>query len=192
MEQILEMKSIVKSFSGVTVLDNVDLSLDKAHILGIVGENGAGKSTLMNIITGVMPCDSGIITYEGKPYSPVNAQQTGKDGIVIIHQELSLFGNLSVIENMFIDDLPKKRFSRLVDWKLMSEKALESLRYLQADIPLNTKVGDLEMGKRQQVEIAKALVKNASVLIFDEPTTSLSSSEKENLFRVIRELRNAN
>lgn len=185
---ILTMKGISKSFASVKVLDNITLSLGKGEILGLVGENGAGKSTLMNIMGGVYQCDEGEMFFDGEKYEPQSPLDAPRTGIAFIHQELNLFGNLSVAENFFIEELPLKPVSKTINYPAMYARTKEILAHLGEDISPNTLVECLSMGKRQMVEIAKSLSKNARVIIFDEPTTSLSTREKDSLFRIIREL----
>lgn len=188
-EPILELDKICKSFFGVQVLYDVSLTLQKGEVLGLVGENGAGKSTLMNVIGGSLPCDSGTMRLNQADYKPHNPQAATDAGIAFIHQELSLFTNLSVAENIFIDSFPKG-FARSIRKKEIISKTKEYMEHyhLEAKDPTQ-KVGDLPMGTRQMIEILKALVKEPQVLIFDEPTTSLSTREKEILFETIRELK---
>lgn len=186
---ILKLEGVSKSFSGVNVLKDISLNLKKGEILGIVGENGAGKSTLMNIIGGVLPKDNGTIYLDNKNYDPTNPTVAKNSGIAFIHQELILFLNLSITENMFIDDFPKVGVLRKIDYKKIKSIARHYIEILGIELNPETLVESLSMGQRQLVEVAKALNKQASIIIFDEPTTSLSTREKENLFRVINELR---
>lgn len=187
-QELLRMERISKSFSGVQVLKDVDLTLYQGEVLGLVGENGAGKSTLMNLLTSVFPKDTGNITYKGQPFLPRNSLEAQIAGISFIHQELDLFSNLSVMENMFIELMPTK-FGFVADRAKMKQIAQKAIDEVGGGLELNTLVENLEMGKRQLLEIAKALSKNASIIIFDEPTTSLSASEKQKLFEVIESLR---
>lgn len=186
--ELIRMEHISKTFSGVKVLDDISLMLYPGEVLGLVGENGAGKSTLMNLLTGVFPFDQGTILYKGERFQPQSSLDAQLAGISFIHQELDLFANLSVMENMFIERLPAK-YKCVIDCKQMRSIATTAIEQVGGGLELNTLVKDLEMGKRQLLEIAKALSKNASVIIFDEPTTSLSASEKMKLFQVIEELR---
>ena len=186
--EFLHLKGIGKSFAAVKVLENVNFSMNRGEILAIVGENGAGKSTLMNILGGVIKRDGGEMYIDGKKYEPLSPFDAQKHGIAFIHQELSLFTNMTVAENIFIEDLPKNKILKTVDYRLMRRVARESMKRLGEDINPDLPVGDLIMGKRQMVEIAKALAKDAKLIIFDEPTTSLSNKEKEKLFDIIRDL----
>jgi ribose transport system ATP-binding protein len=187
-EALLKLENIHKSFASVKVLDNVSLTLKKGNILGLVGENGAGKSTLMNIFGGILPKDEGKMYIDGKLYEPGNPEEARVNGISFIHQELSLFLNLSVKENIFIEDLPIRNILHTIDYRVMGRRASKILEELGEDLNVNALIGDLSMGQRQMVEIAKALTKNAKIIIFDEPTSSLSNKEKEKLFVIIRNL----
>ncbi len=186
---VLRLENIDKSFSSVKVLEGVSLSLRRGSVLGLVGENGAGKSTLMNILGGVVQKDSGEMFYGGKKYAPREPMDATRAGIAFIHQELNLFTNLSVMENIFIEAFPKKSFLRILDTSLMKKTASRILEQLGENISVSSTVGDLPMGCRQMVEIAKALHVDGKVIIFDEPTTSLSNKEKDKLFQVIRSLK---
>lgn len=186
-EVLLRINNINKSFSGVKVLDNVSIELKKGSTLGLVGENGAGKSTLMNIIGGVLPSDSGRMDLEGKDFTPLNPIDASKSGIVFIHQELNLFTNLSVAENIFIENFPKNKIKGL-SYKKMNKEAKKILEVLDETVNPGTLAENIPMGTRQMVEISKALTKDAKIIIFDEPTTSLSTKEKEKLFLIIQKL----
>jgi ribose transport system ATP-binding protein len=187
-ENILVLKDISKGFFGATVLHGINLDVYRGEILGLVGENGAGKSTLMNILGGVMPQDTGSMELRGQPYAPANPKAADKAGIAFIHQELSLFSNLTVAENMFIDDLPTGTLGS-VQFEKMRTEAREYIRKFGVNTTPDTKVETLSMGIRQTIEITKALIKSAEIIIFDEPTTSLSQTEKDNLFHIIAQLK---
>ena len=185
---MLQMTDIKKGFYGAQVLHGINLELRKGEILGLVGENGAGKSTLMNILGGVLPKDSGNIQLDGNDYEPSTPKMAQKSGIAFIHQELNLFSNLSVAENMFIDELPTGSFYS-VKYKEMKATTQQFIDKFELQATPNTNVGALPMGTRQMLEIAKALHKNAKIIIFDEPTTSLSKREKDKLFQIINQLK---
>ena len=187
-ENILVLKDISKSFFGAKVLHQISLEVHKGEILGLVGENGAGKSTLMNILGGVLPADSGSMELKGQPFLPTNPKDADKAGIAFIHQELSLFSNLSVAENMFIDNLPTGALWS-VQFKKIRTEAREYIEKFGVHTSPDVKVESLSMGIRQTIEITKALIKNAEIIIFDEPTTSLSLTEKDNLFKIIAQLK---
>lgn len=185
---MLKLEHINKSFSGVKVLRDVSLHVRKGSCFGLVGANGAGKSTLMNIIGGVHQKDSGTMFFNGNAYSPATPQEAQKAGIAFIHQELNLFTNLSVAENIFIDDLPKTKLGS-IDWKRIRRETKKQFESMHFKIDPHAKISDLPMGQRQMVEVAKAFIKNAELIIFDEPTTSLSNAEKQVLFSMIQEIK---
>lgn len=189
-QQLLKIENMRKSFFGTEVLHGVNLELNKGEVLGLIGENGAGKSTLMSIIGGIYSFEQGAMTFQGAPYRPQTPNDATKAGIAFIHQEFSLFSNLTVAENLFVDDFPLKH-RIAIDRKKMEQRARAYIDLFKLNISPGTKVGSLPMGIRQIVEISKALLKNANVLIFDEPTTSLSPKEKEGLFTVINELKDS-
>lgn len=186
-ECLLKLNSICKSFSGVNVLQNINLSLDKGKVLGLVGENGAGKSTLMNIVGGIHKPDEGNIYIEGEETVHKNPLEALEKGIAFVHQELNLFNNLTVVENIYITNFPKNKVGS-ISYKKMAEKAKTVISELDTGIDVNKPVGELTMGQRQLVEIAKAIEHNAKIIIFDEPTTSLSNNEKEKLFVIVKQL----
>ena len=186
----IQMKGICKSFSKVQVLKNVSFSLDDGEVHALMGENGAGKSTLMKILTGVYTRDAGELLVDDVPSCfdhPVQAEQAG---IVFIHQELNIMHELTVEENMFMCKEIKGKFGA-VDKQAMRQKARETIRQLGIDIDPKTVMENLSVGQQQMVEIAKALMVDARVLILDEPTAALTPVETEVLFEVIRRLKAA-
>lgn len=191
MAEILAYRNVNKSFFGIPVLKNVSFSLTQGHILGLVGENGAGKSTLMNILGGVLPYDSGEVYLRGNLYKPQNPMDAYESKIAFIHQELNLFTNLTVAENMFISRFPRKRVLGIpvVPRSQIRKKTEEILKQIDLDISPETIVGQLSQGERQLVEIAKAIAQEAQIIIFDEPTTSLTAREAEKLFEQIGKLK---
>jgi ribose transport system ATP-binding protein len=186
---IFKFESINKQFFGIKAVKDVTLELYEGRVLGLVGENGAGKSTLMNMMGGVIPHDSGIMTFDGSDYRPRDPSEASRAGIGFIHQELNLFTNLSIAENVFMELFPRRRGLPLIDRSALAQRTKDLLSSLDIDFPPFTKVESLVPGERQLVEIAKALSTNARVIIFDEPTTSLTSKETERLFAIIRKLR---
>ncbi|HEX4951740.1 MAG TPA: sugar ABC transporter ATP-binding protein [Blastocatellia bacterium] len=178
---LLDCSQIEKRFFGVPVLHGVNLTLAPGRVLGLVGENGAGKSTLMNILGGVVQADGGTMTLAGEAYAPLTPADATRRGVAFVHQELNLFTNLSIAENLFLPHLPRR--------KTMRTKAAELLAAVNLDIAPDTLVESLSPGERQLVEIAKALGQEARLMIFDEPTTSLTSRETERLFALIERLR---
>ncbi len=183
----LVFRGLAKSFFGVPAVKGVDLSLRPGAILALIGENGAGKSTMMNMLGGVLPPDGGAMTLDGAPYAPVAPADAVAAGIAFIHQELNLFTNLSIAENIFVDRMP--RVGPFIRHRAMRRDAAEMLARVGLDISPETRVETLAAGERQLVEIAKALAAKARIIILDEPTTSLTTRETERLFKLLRELR---
>lgn len=188
---ILRMKKINKKFPGVWALKNVDFELKEGEVHGLLGENGAGKSTLIKVLTGVYQKDSGKIFLYDKEININNPKEAMDLGIATIYQELSLEPFMNIAENIFLGREIKKRskFLRFIDWKKTHEEAKKILDNLGIDIDTHILIKDLGIGKQQMVEIAKALSKNARIIVMDEPTSSLSEREVEELFEVIRKLR---
>jgi len=191
---ILEYNKIEKSFYGVRVLRGVSFVLEEGHILGLVGENGAGKSTLMNILGGVIPFDAGRMVLGGEEYKPRGPADACAHGVAFIHQELNLFTNLSVAENIFITDFPRRRKWWTAGLPLISRREMKSrarplLESLDLGVEPETLVENMRVGERQLVEIAKALSIEAKIIILDEPTTSLTTRETERLFDLLERLR---
>ncbi|MBM3876286.1 MAG: sugar ABC transporter ATP-binding protein [Verrucomicrobia bacterium] len=184
---LLEARSLTKSFPGVRALKGVSLSVQRGEVLAVIGENGAGKSTLMKILAGVQTADSGEILLDGQPAAIRSVHDALSRGIALIHQELNLADNLDVAANIFLGREPL-RFG-LLDHARMRREARKFLDAVGLDTSPDALVGSLAIGQQQLVEIAKALSTNARVLIMDEPTSSLSSREAENLFKVIGDLR---
>jgi ABC-type sugar transport system ATPase subunit len=183
-------QGLCKSFFGVEVLHDVGFALRGGRVLGLVGENGSGKSTTMNIIGGVLPMDAGRMTLAGAEYRPRGPREAEAQGIAFIHQELNLFRNLSVAENLFIAGFPKRVAGLpFIDRAKVRVRTQELLAAVDLDIAPNTPVSRLSQGERQLVEIAKALGSNARIIIFDEPTTSLTTRETDRLFDIIGRLR---
>ncbi|MGE0132898.1 MAG: sugar ABC transporter ATP-binding protein [Blastocatellales bacterium] len=190
-EPILQFEKIEKSFYGVRVLRGVSFALEEGHILGLVGENGAGKSTLMNILGGVMPFDAGRMLLGGEEYSPRNPSAARARGVAFIHQELNLFTNLSVAENIFITDFPKWRVAGvpLINRREMKARTRSLLKSLDLSVAPEALVEYLSPGERQLVEVAKAMSIEAKIIILDEPTTSLTARETARLFTLLERLR---
>ncbi|GMO55713.1 MAG: sugar ABC transporter ATP-binding protein [Termitinemataceae bacterium] len=184
---ILKMRNIKKSFSGNTVLDNVDLDLQKGHVHAIVGGNGAGKSTLMKIMTGVYTKDSGVISVDGQAVSFNNYGDANNAGIRMIFQELSVIPTLTVAENIFLNHEDKKGI--FLDKKSMNKKAQELLRRFELDVSVDDKIQNLSVGVCQLIEIVKALSQQVKILVMDEPTASLSDNEVGHLFDIVRNLK---
>ena len=186
-EVILTMQGIDKSFPGVHALDHVNLEVRKGEVHALMGENGAGKSTLMKVLTGIYSKDEGTITYEGKEVEFTNPREAQAAGIVIVHQELNMMGHLTVAQNIFIGREPMK--GGLIDDAKMIEESRRLFEMLNIDIDPTEKMSRLTVGKQQMCEIAKAISHEAKVIIFDEPSAALTEAEIEELFKIIRDLR---
>lgn len=186
-EYIVELKHISKSFPGVKALDDVSFNLKSGEVLALLGENGAGKSTLMKILSGIYTRNYGEITIFDKAVGYLTPKTARELGVAIIHQELNMCSHLSVAENIFLGR--EKTHSRILSNKQMNKDAKDILDRLNINIDPTTIVGDLPVSKQQMVEIAKALSINAKILIMDEPTSALTSSEIDDLFVIIRKLK---
>ena len=185
---ILELTGIRKSFSGVEVLHNVSFTLRPGEVHALLGENGAGKSTLVKIITGVHQPDAGEILLNGGPVHFNDARESRQAGIAAIYQELSLFPDLDVAENIFVGRQPLMA-GRRVDWRRLYAEAGKLLESLGVKLELKQKARTLSIAQQQMVEIARAFSINARILIMDEPTSSLTLHEVDDLFRLVRRLR---
>lgn len=184
----IEMKGINKSFGTNQVLKNAGFLLKDGEVHALMGENGAGKSTLMKILTGVYTKDSGTVIIDGQEVDYHNPQEAEKAGIVFIYQELNVLFDLTVEENLFMGKEITKGFG-VCDKKAMRKKAKEILEKMGVDIRTNAVMSDLSVGQQQMIEICKALMVDAKVIIMDEPTAALTQSETEALFKVIKSLR---
>ena len=183
----VEMKGICKHFEGVKALQDVQLGVLPGEIHAVVGENGAGKSTLIRILSGVLTADKGEVKIDGSPVHFTDPKAGILAGISVIYQEFALVQHLTVAENILLDEFRSKPF---VNWKEMRSKAkmyLEDLGF--GNIPVSAKVSELSVAYQQVVEICKALIRNASVLVLDEPTAVMTSKEVEQLFKLLRDLR---
>ncbi len=191
MEPLIKMVGITKEFPGVRALDHISFDILPGEVHVLIGENGAGKSTLMKILSGVYTPTSGKIICNGHEYSALNTKTSYDEGIAIVYQELSVINELSILENLFVGKLPTKKVCGIpvVDYGLMNEKAKTVLEQVGLRHDPNTLVGDLAIPDKQLCEIAKALVSGAKVIVLDEPTTSLTTSEVENLHNLIRKLK---
>ena len=184
---ILRLENIVKAFPGVKALDGVSLDLRPGEVHALMGENGAGKSTLMKVLGGLHQPNEGTI-YIGEEPVVMDRPETAKArGVVFIHQELSLADELTVAENIFLGELPRKSFAR-VDWAKLYADTDAILKTLNVRFNARTRVGDLSIANQQMVEIARALTVDPRAVIFDEPTASLTDAEKVVLFKVIADL----
>lgn len=185
-EVVLSARNVAKSFGSVRALNGVNFDIHRGQVTTLFGENGAGKSTLMKILAGIQPPTSGQIILDGEPVTFASAADARERGISIIHQELSLAPNLSVRDNIFMGR--EIRTMTGVDFAEEARLSRELMAELEEDIDPLTPVEDLRLGQQQIVEIARALSVNSRILIMDEPTSALSASEVEALFKVIRDL----
>ncbi|OJF11583.1 multiple monosaccharide ABC transporter ATP-binding protein [Couchioplanes caeruleus] len=186
---LLEMRSITKEFPGVKALSDVNLVVRAGEIHAICGENGAGKSTLMKVLSGVYPYGaySGDIVYHGAEARFSDIRQSERAGIVIIHQELALIPDMSITENIFLGNEPRKRGA--IDWKGAQRRALELMARVGLDEDPDTLIKDIGVGKQQLVEIAKAFAKDVKLLILDEPTAALNEHDSQHLLDLLRGFR---
>lgn len=189
MKNFLQMKGITKRFNDNVVLNQIDFSADAGQVHALIGENGAGKSTLMKVLAGLFQPDEGSIYIDGEHVSIPNPKEAQELGIAMIYQEIRLFQDLDIAENVFIRREPIKKWNRLIDW----DKAYRETRKYLDDFGLNinarTPVKSLSSGQQKFVEIIKALSHKAKIIIMDEPTAALTEQEIETLFKVIRDLK---
>lgn len=185
----IQMKGIHKAFGTNQVLSGVDFDLREGEVHALMGENGAGKSTLMNILTGLHAKDKGTIVIDGKETYFANPKEAERQGIAFIHQELNVWPDMTVLENLFIGREMSSGWG-ILKTKEMKALAKEQFKRLSVDIPLNTEAGECSVGQQQMIEIAKALLTDTKVIIMDEPTSALTEREIEKLFEVIASLKN--
>jgi rhamnose transport system ATP-binding protein len=188
-QPVIEVQHVSKSFGGVHALQDVQFEIVPGEVHALLGENGAGKSTLIKILTGFHQPDSGTILFEGRPVTFSGTREAQEHGVAAIYQEPSLFPDLDVAENILVGRQPVRRWG--IDWKNMYAEAARLLNRLGLPIDPRTKARDLSVAQQQIVEIARALSVNAKVLIMDEPTSSLTLREVEELFTIVRQLRAA-
>ena len=186
--ELLKMADISKSFFGVPVLQHVDFNVERGEVHALLGENGAGKSTLMNILAGVYTRDSGTVMFDGEKLENTTIADAEGVGIAFVHQELNLINDLKAYENIFLCKEITRKFGAL-NKAVMIQKSRELFNSLGVDIDPNVMVSELETGKKQLLEIAKALFANAKLLILDEPTTALNNAEIEHLFAIVNRLK---
>lgn len=185
---LIEMQNIRKEFPGVVALDNVSMTISKGRIHALVGENGAGKSTLMKILNGTYTSYGGSIINNGKPVSLGSNRQAFEFGISMVSQELNFFPNLTIAESLFLGREPIV-FPTVIDFKERLRLTQKWLDFMNLDYDPNVKVGRLSVGQKQMIEILRAVSRNCSVIIMDEPTSALTNNETRNLFRKISELK---
>lgn len=184
----IRMNGIHKAFGSNQVLSGVDFDLHEGEVHALMGENGAGKSTLMNILTGVHARDEGTILIDGKETYFANPKEAERQGIAFIHQELNVWPDMTVLENLFIGREISSSWG-LLRGNEMKALAKEQFRKLSVDIPLNIEAGQCSVGQQQMIEIAKALLTDTKVIIMDEPTSALTEREIQKLFEVIESLK---
>ncbi|WP_432455539.1 xylose ABC transporter ATP-binding protein [Agarivorans sp. QJM3NY_29] len=186
---LLTMSNIVKKFSGVVALNGVNFNLERGEVVSLCGENGSGKSTLMKVLTGVHPYGSyqGQIHYKGQPLISHNVRDSEEKGIAIIHQELTLVKELSILENIFLG--AELSHYGVLDHSAMFQQTKALLQRVNLDISPDTPIRELGVGQQQLVEIAKALSKQAEVLVLDEPSAPLTESETRILLDIVKQLR---
>jgi ribose transport system ATP-binding protein len=188
-ETLLRMEGIYKSFPGVQALSDCHFELRPGEVHALVGENGAGKSTMMKILGGIYSKDAGHIFLDGREVSITSPHKAQELGISIIHQELNLMPHLTVAQNIFIGREQRTKIPFILDDKAANQETERVLSLLNLQLSPNTKVSDLTVAKQQMVEIAKALSFNAKILVMDEPTAALTETEIEELFHIIKQLR---
>ena len=185
---ILEMRNIFKSFGGVNALRDVSFQCRPGTVHGLVGENGAGKSTLIKILAGALLPDSGEIIFKGQKHQSFSTRKALNSGISVIYQELALVSQMTVAENIFLGREPRKYFG-IVDKKRLKIEAKKLLKQLGFEVDMDMEVGDMTVAYQQMVEIAKALSKNADLIIMDEPSAILAGHELDQLFLIIESLK---
>ena len=187
MSTLLELRGITKRYPGVTALDKVSMRFEQGGIHALVGENGAGKSTLIKIISGAIAPSEGSIVFDGVEYTRMTPAISTTSGIGVIYQEFNLVPSISVAENVFLGQ--KIGGKCMPDFKTMRRKATELFRELGIDLNVNLMVRDLSVAKRQLVEIAKAMVRDAKLLIMDEPSAAIAQAEVENMLKLVLRLK---
>lgn len=186
---MLKMEKVSKFFPGVKALDEVSIEAYGGEVTALMGENGAGKSTLMKILSGVYKKDEGKIFIEGEEAHIKGIKAAEEYGVTIIHQELSILNNLTVAENIFLGNEKFHRFSRRINKEELAERSKRFLDQIGCTIDPNELAANINVGEKQMIEIAKALTKNARIIIMDEPTTALTEVETKKLFEVIEALK---
>ena len=187
---VLKMENISKSFGGIKALNNVNLELYEGETLCLLGENGAGKSTLIKIISGIIPPSEGSIYLDSKQISIKNPDMAHKYGISTVHQELVQFSDMTVMENIFIGRYPKKY--GFINYPMLRRMTIKLMEEINIFISPGAYIRDLSIAQRQLIEIIKAISFNSRIIIFDEPTSSLTLEETQLLFDIIKRLKDKN
>ncbi|QGZ41492.1 rhamnose transport system ATP-binding protein [Pseudoduganella flava] len=188
-ESVLRLEGICKRFAGITALNNVALTVRAGEVMALLGENGAGKSTLVKTLTGIYQPDEGAIFLDGQRVTFTDAQDAMRAGVTAVHQESVMFDELTVAENIYVGRQPAR--GGRIDWRRIEREAEQLFARLEVPLPVRTKVKDLSVAQRHFVEIARALSQDARVVILDEPTAALSQREIAELYRIIRQLKEA-
>lgn len=189
---MLELKEITKIFPGVKALDNVSVTFKPGEIHALMGENGAGKSTLMKIITGIYQADLGRIVLDGKVLQPKSFQDAVNNSINMVSQEIQVIPEATVAENIILDHITKFTNKGRIDWKAINEEAKKYLSIVGLDIEPTERIGGLTAAQKQLTQIAKALSSNAKYILMDEPTSSLTKFEADNLIKIVKKLKEDN
>ena len=191
MENVLEIRNLIKDYPGVRAINDVSFDIRKNTVHCLVGENGAGKSTLIKVLTGAIQRTSGTILLNGKEYAVSNPKQAREHGISTLFQELNVVDQLSVVENLTLG-IEDTKFGFIDKKSEKVKRVVETLKEIDPSIDPNTRVRNLSVAQKQILEIAKAVSSNAEIIIMDEPTASLSETEIEKLFQIVRDLRKNN
>ncbi len=187
-KEFVKIRNISKTYPGVKALSNVDMTVLRGEVHGLIGENGAGKSTLIKILTGVNEADEGgEIIIDGEKIEKYNPKKSVEKGVAVIYQDFSLFPNLTVAENIYMSQQIESNH-KIVNWRKMKRVSMEAVQKLGVDIDVNKQLGDLSIAKQQLVAICCAIAQDAQMIIMDEPTSSLSKSEVKLLFDIIKDL----
>ncbi len=188
MTELLRLEGLSKRYIGTQALDGVDLTIEAGQVLCLAGANGSGKSTLIKCIAGAESPDSGKIVWQGQAHRRLTPAESMQLGVEIIYQDLSVFPDLSVAENIAFHVI-QAHPRGLVDWATVRKVATDALDELSATLPLNARLGDLSIGARQTAAIARALTQNCRLLVMDEPTTALPSRDVVRLLDMVRRLK---
>jgi simple sugar transport system ATP-binding protein len=188
MKKIVELKDVYKSFDGVIAMKGMSFSMEEGEVRCLIGENGCGKSTMIKVISGFHPFDRGQLFINGKEFKTITPLQAMNEGIQVIYQDFSLFSNMTIAENIMMYDAQAKN-RKFVNWKAMRAKAQETIDRIKFDIDIDKYVYELNVAQKQMVAICRAIVRDAKLLIMDEPTTALTNTEVEKLFSVVSDLK---